>query len=89
MRCRVLAWRCRSETARTERSHATDLAPEKQDQIGRFYLLSYSPQINPEQRLNADLKPELGKRVPVRSKARLREAASGGRLYALTQQFAF
>lgn len=41
-----------------------------------FYLPSYSPQLNPEERLNADLKQEMGKRVPVRSKAKLREATS-------------
>ena len=41
-----------------------------------FYLPSYSPQLNPEERLNADLKREMGKRVPVRTKAKLREAAN-------------
>ena len=45
-------------------------------QIELFYLPSYSPQLNPEERLNADLKQEMGKRVPVRTKARLREAAN-------------
>ena len=49
---------------------------ERQDQIELFYLPSYSPQLNPEERLNADLKQEIGKRVPVRTKAKLREAAS-------------
>lgn len=46
------------------------------DQIELFYLPSYSPQLNPEERLNADLKQEIGKRVPVRTKARLRDAAN-------------
>ena len=46
------------------------------DQIELFYLPSYSPQLNPEERLNADLKQEMGKRVPVRTKAKLREAAN-------------
>ena len=46
------------------------------DQIELFYLPSYSPQLNPEERLNADLKQEMGKRVPVRTKAKLRAAAS-------------
>jgi transposase len=32
---------------------------EHQDQIELFYLPSYSPQLNPEERLNADLKPML------------------------------
>lgn len=49
---------------------------ERIDQIELFYLPSYSPQLNPEERLNADLKQEMGKRVPVRTKAKLREAAS-------------
>ena len=46
------------------------------DQIELFYLPSYSPQLNPEERLNADLKQEMGKRVPVRTKAKLRAAAN-------------
>ena len=49
---------------------------EHKDQIELFYLPSYSPQLNPEERLNADLKQEMGKRVPVRTKAKLREAAN-------------
>jgi transposase len=49
---------------------------ERQDQIELFYLPSYSPQLNPEERLNADLKQEMGKQVPVRTKAKLREAAN-------------
>ena len=40
------------------------------------YLPSYSPQLNPEERLNADLKQEMSKRVPVRTKAKLRQAAT-------------
>lgn len=49
---------------------------ERQDQIELFYLPSYSPQLNPEERLNADLKQEMGKRVPARTKAKLRQAAN-------------
>ena len=49
---------------------------ERADQIELFYLPSYSPQLNPEERLNADLKQEMGKRVPVRTKAKLRDAAN-------------
>ena len=41
-----------------------------------FYLPSYSPQLNPEERLNADLKQQMCKRVPVRTKLKLREAAN-------------
>ena len=32
---------------------------ERADQIELFYLPSYSPQLNPEERLNADLKQEM------------------------------
>jgi len=49
---------------------------ERQEQIELFYLPSYSPQLNPAERLNADLKQEIGKRVPVRTKAKLREAVN-------------
>jgi len=49
---------------------------ERADQIELFYLPSYSPQLNPEERLNADLKQEMGKRVPVRTKEKLRAAAN-------------
>lgn len=49
---------------------------ERKDKIELFYLPSYSIQLNSEERLNADLKKEMGKRVPVRSKAKLREAAN-------------
>ena len=51
-------------------------AAEHSEKIELFYLPSYSPQLNPEERLNADLKQEMGKRVPVRTKAKLRAAAS-------------
>ena len=44
--------------------------------IELFYLSSYSPKLNPEERLNADLKQKMGKRVPVRTKAKLREATN-------------
>jgi hypothetical protein len=49
---------------------------EHQDEIELFCLPSDSPQLNPEERLNADLKQEMGKRVPVRTKAGLREVAN-------------
>ena len=41
-----------------------------------FYLPSYSLQLNPEERLDAEVKRKLGKRVPVRVKAKLRQAAN-------------
>jgi transposase len=38
------------------------------------YLPSYSPELNPEERLNADLKHRLRSRVQVRTKEQLRAA---------------
>lgn len=49
---------------------------ERTDKIEVFYLPSYSPELNPEERLNSDLKQAMGKRVPVRTKAKLRDAAN-------------
>jgi transposase len=49
---------------------------ERKDQIDLLYLPSYSSQLNPEERLNADLKQEMGKRVQVHTKAKLRDATS-------------
>jgi len=40
-----------------------------------FYLPSYSPELNPEERLNADLKHVIGRKMPMRTKAKLRAAA--------------
>jgi transposase len=45
------------------------------NKIEVFYLPSYSPELNPEERLNADLKHAIGTKVPVRTKAKLRAAA--------------
>lgn len=47
---------------------------EHKDKIEVFYLPSYSPELNPEERLNADLKQTIGKKVPARTKAKLRAA---------------
>ncbi|GAB4210438.1 MAG: IS630 family transposase [Tibeticola sp.] len=51
------------------------LAEHKAD-IEVFYLPSYSPELNPDERLNADLKHAIGSKVPVRTKAKLRAAAN-------------
>lgn len=40
------------------------------EKIECFYLPSYSPELNPEERLNADLKQAMGSKVPVRTKLR-------------------
>lgn len=44
------------------------------EQIEVFYLPSYSPELNPDERLNAELKYALGSRVQVRTKDKLRSA---------------
>ena len=44
------------------------------DQMEVFYLPSYSPELNPEERLNADLKHVIRRKVPTRTKAKLRAA---------------
>ncbi len=47
---------------------------EHTDKIEVFYLPSYSPELNPDERLNADLKYALGSRVQVRTKDKLKAA---------------
>lgn len=47
---------------------------EHPDEIEVFYLPSYSPELNPEERLNADLKQVIRRKVPARTKAKLRVA---------------
>jgi len=44
---------------------------EHADEIDVFYLPSYSPELNPDERLNADLKQAMGTKVPARSKPKL------------------
>jgi hypothetical protein len=51
------------------------LAENKKD-IEVFYLPSDSPELNPDERLNADLQQAIGSKVPVRTKAKLRAAAN-------------
>ena len=51
-------------------------AGEHQDEIELFYLPSYSPELNPDERLNADLKYGIASKVSVRSKAKLQAAAN-------------
>jgi transposase len=45
-------------------------------QIEVFYLPSYSPELNPDERLNGDLKQAIETRVPCRTKDKLRSAAT-------------
>ena len=49
---------------------------ERTAQIELFYLPSYCPELNPEERLNVDLKQVMGSRAPARTKAKLRSAAT-------------
>ena len=51
------------------------LAEHRRD-IEAFFLPSYSPELHPDERLNADLKQDIGSKVPVRTKAKLRAAAA-------------
>lgn len=51
-------------------------AGERTDKIELFYLPGYSPELNPEERLNADLKHAIGSKVPARTKPKLRAAAN-------------
>jgi transposase len=44
-------------------------------QIELFYLPAYSPELNPDERLNADLKYGVGSKVAVRTKESLNKAA--------------
>lgn len=47
----------------------------RKDQIEIFYLPSYSPELNPDERLNASLKHAIGTNVPVKTKSKLKAAA--------------
>lgn len=59
-------------------------APEVKEWLARhrekievFYLPSYSPELNPDELLNADLKEAIGKQAPKRRKGELRKALIG------------
>ena len=49
---------------------------DKKEQIEIFYLPSYSPELNPDERLNADLKYAIGSKVSARTKKKLKDAAT-------------
>ena len=49
---------------------------EHMEQIEVFYLPSYSPELNPDERLNGDLKQAIETRVPCRTKDKLKKAAT-------------
>lgn len=48
---------------------------EKKDQIEVFYLPSYSPELNPDEYMNSDLKARVHGSTPIRSKADLKAKA--------------
>ena len=52
------------------------LAP-RTEQIEVFYLPSYSPELNPEELLNAELKRAVTARAPMRTKGALRQGVIG------------
>jgi len=45
---------------------------KNREMIEVFYLPSYSPELNPEERLNADLKHAIGTKAPARTKPKLK-----------------
>ena len=49
---------------------------ERADKIELFCLPSYSPELNPEERLNAHLKQVMRKQIPARTKTKLHDAAN-------------
>ncbi|MGH9439328.1 MAG: IS630 family transposase [Terriglobia bacterium] len=48
---------------------------EHDQELEVFYLPSYSPELNPDERLNADLKQAMGSKVPARTQPKLEAAA--------------
>ena len=56
-------------------SKVKDWLADHEEQIEVFYLPSYSPELNPDECLNADLKDGVTRRAPARSKAQLKKAA--------------
>ena len=52
-----------------------DWIEEHKEAIELFFLPSYSPDLNPDEHLNADLKQGVGQKAPTRTKATLRVAA--------------
>ncbi len=47
-----------------------------QDEIEVFYLPSYSPELNPDEMLNADLKQAVTTKAPARTKGQLLKATT-------------
>ena len=51
------------------------LRADHEETIAVFYLPSYSPELNPDECLNADLKDGVTRRAPSRSKTQLKRVA--------------
>jgi len=51
-----------------------DWLAERTEQIEVFHLPSYSPELNPDEGLNADLKQAVTRKPPARSKPELKRA---------------
>jgi len=49
---------------------------ENQDEIELFFLPSYSPELNPDERLNADLKHQITTVAPARTRKKLLEVTT-------------
>lgn len=70
----------------------TDWLAQHRDKIEVFYLPPYSPELNPDELLNADLKQVISKQAPKRRKGELRKAVIGhlrklGKLPGRIRQF--
>jgi transposase len=50
---------------------------EHKDEIEVFYLPSYSPELNPDEMANADIKQAVTKLAPARTKLQLVKATAG------------
>jgi transposase len=51
----------------------TEWVAAHKDKIALFYLPAYSPDLNPDEHTNADVKQGVGSKAPVKTKATLRE----------------
>src|SRR3712207_2452696 len=51
----------------------------REAEIEVFYLPGYSPELNPDEGINGDLKQAVTRKVPARSKAQLKRAVVGHR----------
>ena len=64
------------DNLRVHHSHMVrDWLSEHEDQIELFFLPSYSPELNPDEYLNGDLKAGVHSGVPARSKKQLTKKA--------------